>query len=211
MLVLDMESKCAIYARVSTLIHGQSVDNQLIPLRDLANGRSFSIYDEYIDEGVSGSKSSRPGLNLLINDAKKGKFKILLCYSIDRLGRSTKHLLNMLDELNHYGVSCIFIRENLDLSTPSGKLIFQFIANIAEFERALISERIKNALAVKKALADKSNSDWRCGRPPIDDKTKSLVLQLRKKGLSIRNIAKELGNISKSSVERIIKENPICP
>jgi DNA invertase Pin-like site-specific DNA recombinase len=202
-----METTCAIYARVSTLIHGQSTTNQTVPLQELADRRGFQVVQEYIDEGVSGVKDNRPALNKLVKDARQGKFKILLCYSIDRLGRSTKHLINLLDELSHYGVTPIFIRENIDLSTPSGKLIFQFIASIAEFEKSLISERIKNSLAVKKALASQSNSNWRCGRPPIDEEVKSKVLELRSQGKSIRGIAKEIGNISKSSVERIIKEN----
>lgn len=201
-----METTCAIYARVSTLIHGQSTSNQTIPLKELAKGRGFTITETYCDH-ISGTKDSRPGLNKLIKDAKLGKFKILLCYSIDRLGRSTKHLMNLLDELSHYGVTPIFLRENIDLSTPSGKLIFQFIASIAEFEKSLISERIKNSLAVKKALASQSNSNWRCGRPLIDEEVKAKVIELRSQGKSIRGIAKEIGNISKSSVERIIKEN----
>ena len=99
------------------------------------------------------------------------------------------------------------IRENIDLSTPSGKLIFQFIASIAEFEKSLISERIKNSLAVKKALAKQSNSNWRCGRPPLDKKLSLRVMELRSEGKSIRRISEEMGNISKSSVERIIKIN----
>ena len=156
---------------------------------------------------MSGANDNRPALKQLIKDAKEGKFKILLCYSIDRLGRSTKSLLCLLDELHHYGVTPFFLRENIDLSSPSGKLIFQFIASVAEFEKALISERIKIALSVKKALASQSNSNWRCGRPPIDKDVKSKVLELRSQGKSIRGIAKEIGNISKSSVERIIKEN----
>jgi DNA invertase Pin-like site-specific DNA recombinase len=203
-----MNTSCCIYGRISTIIHNQDINNQLVPLRNLARLKNLNIYNEYIDEGISGSKGSRPALDKLLKDAKKGHFKIVLIYSIDRLGRSTSHLINLLNELKQYGVVPVFIRENIDLSenNPVGNLIFHILASISEFEKALISERIKTSLAVRKALANQSGSNWTCGRPGIDNKTKELVLHLRKQGLSYRNISKELG-ISKSSVERIIKED----
>ncbi len=196
--------KTAAYARVSTLLK-QDTTLQLEPIRQFAENRSFEIIEEFTDK-CSGSKDSRPALDRLIRDAQKGKFKVLICFAIDRLGRSTKHLLSLIDELNHYGVKCVFLREDLDLTTPHGKLLFSFIASIAEFERSLISERIKNALAVKKAIAAKTGSNWRCGRPPISDEIKEQIIELYKQKLSIRKIAQHISTISKSTVERVIKE-----
>lgn len=199
-----MLTKAAAYARVSTLL-GQDVENQLVGIRELCANRKFELIGEYVDEGISGKSERRPSLDRLIKDARQGKFKILIIYSIDRLGRSTKHLLNLIDELKHYGVSIISIRENLDFSTPTGQMALTMISAVAQLEAELISERIRTSLAVKKALAAKSNSAWRCGRPPISEETKRRVFELRDKGLSIRKIASTIGNLSKTSVEKILK------
>lgn len=201
---VTMKVKAVAYARVSTLL-GQDVQNQLVGIRELAENRGFQLIKEYCDEGVSGKLSKRPFLDELVRDARLGKFKIIIVYSIDRLGRSTKHLLNLLDELSHYGVSLISLRENLDFSTPTGQMALTMISAVAQLEAQIISERIKTSLAVKKSIASKTNSNWRCGRPPISDEVKEEVLRLRESGLSIRKIANSLDGISKSSVERILK------
>lgn len=193
------------YSRVSTLL-GQDVQNQLHGIRELAKQRGFNLVKEYCDQGISGRTERRPSLDQLIKDARQGKFKIIIIHSIDRLGRSTKHLLNLLDELSHYGVSIISIRENLDFSTPMGQMALTMLSAVAQLEAQLISERIKTALAVKKAIAIKSNNGWRCGRPPLDQELEEKVTHLRNEGKSIREISKCLGSISKSSVSRIVKE-----
>ena len=198
--------KAAAYGRVSTLL-GQDVENQLVGIRELCQNRKFDLIGEYIDEGISGKSERRPSLDRLLKDARLGKYKILVIYSIDRLGRSTKHLLNLIDELKHYGISIISIRENLDFSTPTGQMALTMISAVAQLEAELISERIRTSLAVKKVLASKSNNGWRCGRPPISEETKQRVLQLRDQGMSIRKIASTLGNLSKTSVEKILKES----
>ena len=197
--------KCAIYSRVSTLL-GQSVEHQLHGLRDLANQRGFSIVSEYVDEGISGTSERRPSLDRLIKDARNGLFSVILIHSIDRLGRSTKHLLNLMDEFRHLNISLISIRENLDFTTPTGQMALTMLSAVAQLEAQLTSERIKTALAVKKALAEKSQNGWRCGRPPLSSELEEKVIQLKSNGLSIRQISKTLGNISKTSVARILKE-----
>lgn len=203
--------KAVAYARVSTLL-GQDTENQLVGIRELAKNRNFLLTTEYVDEGISGKSEKRPSLDRLVKDARMGKFQIIIIYSIDRLGRSTKHLLNLLDELRHYGVSIISIRENMDFSSPTGQMALTMVAAVAQLEAQLISERIKTSLAVKKAIAQNSGSNWRCGRPPITEDTKQMVLHLRKQGLSIRKIASTLGNISKSSVNKILKDHDFnCP
>jgi len=197
--------KAVAYARVSTLL-GQDVNHQLNGIRELAQNRDFDLVEEFIDEGVSGKSERRPALDKMLKEAKLGRFKVLIIYSIDRLGRSSKHLLNLIDELRHCGVTFISIRESLDFSTPTGQMAFTMISAVAQLEAQLISERIKTSLAVKKALANKHSTTWRCGRPPLPIETKLRVLELKDSGYSIRQIASQVGNVSKTSVEKILKE-----
>lgn len=197
--------KAVAYARVSTLL-GQDVENQLHGIRILSKQRQFELVREYCDTGVSGSKESRPSLDKLIRDAKRGLFNVVIIHSIDRLGRSTKHLLNLLDELKCMNVSIISIRESLDFSTPTGQMALTMLSAVAQLETQLTSERIKTALAVKKAYAIKTNNNWRCGRPPLDVDTEFKIMELRLEGKSVRNISSIIGNVSKSSVSRIVNQ-----
>src|ERR1035437_5339427 len=137
--------RVARYARVSTL-NGQHPEMQLADLREYASRRGWQIAGEYVDEGVSGSKECRPGLNRLMDDSRRRQFDIVLVWKIDRFGRSLKHLVNALADLDSYGVAFASLKDNLDLSTPSGRLMFQIIGAMAEFERALIQERVKAGL-----------------------------------------------------------------
>lgn len=198
--------KAAGYARVSTLL-GQDVEHQLHGIRELSSNRDYEYIESYIDQGISGKKEKRPSLDRLVRDAKMGKFSILIVHSIDRLGRSTKHLLTLIDEFRHYGVSLISIRENLDFSSPVGQMALTMLASVAQLEGQLISERIKTSLAVKKKLATESGNNWKCGRPQITDDLKAEVLRLHQEGLSIRSISNKLDKISKSSVAKILKES----
>ena len=103
--------KTALYCRISTLNHGQSVDMQLNDLRKLAEQRGFQVVKEYCDEGQSGSKSSRPALDAMLADAKRGKFQTLLIWKLDRLGRSTAHLIQLLEEFKAWGVELVSFTE----------------------------------------------------------------------------------------------------
>ena len=113
--------RVALYARVSTT-NGQSPEMQLAELREYASRRGFRVVGEYVDEGVSGSKESRPELNRLMADAHRRKFDAVLCWKIDRFGRSLRHLVNSLADLDAYSVAFVSLKDNLDLSTPSGRL-----------------------------------------------------------------------------------------
>lgn len=196
------------YARVSTLL-GQDPEIQLSQIRTFAAARNFNLVESYVDQGISGSKDRRPALDKLIKDARAGKFSLLVIVAIDRLARDTRHLLNLICELDHYGVAVISLRESIDFSTPMGQATLTIIGAVAQLERELIRERIRNALAAKKLAAEKSNTAWRCGRP---QKINALVIQqisdLRAKGVSIRKIAKQLG-IAKSSAQRFLATVPI--
>lgn len=133
-----------------------------------------------------------------------GKFKVIIIFALDRLARDTRFLLNLLHELDGYGVTLLSLRESIDLGTPIGKAVVQILGSIAELEKNLISERIKTALAVKKLTAQQTGSGWRCGRKPLAEQIVAQVRQLRVDGHSIRDIAMRLG-IGKTSVERILK------
>ena len=192
--------RVALYARVSTLNGHQDPEMQLSELREYATRRGLSIHEEYVDEGVSGSKESRPALNRLMTDAQKCRFDAILVWKIDRFGRSLKHLVNSLADLSAYGVTFISLRDNLDLSTPSGRLMFQIIGAMAEFERALIQERVRAGLRNAKAKGK------RIGRPRQVVES-SEVLKLRAEGLSWRAISERL-RLGLGTVYRAISSDP---
>jgi len=188
--------KCAIYARVSTLDKGQDAEVQLRDLRSYAQARGWMIAGEYVDKGQSGAKDRRPELDRLMKDARKRKVDLILCWRLDRLGRSLKHLILTLDELQSVGVGFVSYNENLDLTTSTGRLMFQLLGAFAEFERNLIKERVKAGLANAKAKG------VRLGRPsPKFDEDK--LIGLRKSGISIRGIAERLG-LRKSFVHKTL-------
>lgn len=178
------KQRVALYARVSTTTGQQDPEMQLRELREYAKHRGLIIVGEYVDR-MTGSKDSRPSLNRMMADAAQRKFDAFLVWKLDRFGRSLRHLVNALAELEALGMSFISLRDNLDLTTPSGRLMFQIIGAMAEFERSLIQERVKAGLRNAKAKGR------RLGRPPaVVDKTK--VLALRDSGASWRAIAEEL-------------------
>jgi DNA invertase Pin-like site-specific DNA recombinase len=186
--------RAAIYARISTTNHGQDVNLQLRELREYAERRGWQISEEYIDQGVSGSKDSRPSLNRLIADAHSRKFDAVLVWKIDRWGRSLTHLVTSLADLDAYGVAFVSLRDNLDLSTPSGRLMFQIIGAMAEFERALIQERVRAGIRNARAKGK------RLGRPQVVVDV-SRIASLRARGNSWSQIQAELG-VSKGTAQR---------
>jgi DNA invertase Pin-like site-specific DNA recombinase len=177
--------RVALYARVSTL-NGQHPEMQLAELREYASRRGWEIAGEYVDEGVSGSKESRPELNRLMGDSHRRQFDIVLVWKIDRFGRSLKHLVNALADLDAYGVTFASLKDNLDLSTPSRRLMFQIIGAMAEFERALIQER------VKAGLHNARRTGKQLGRPRRVVDLNSIA-RMKAEGHSLRNIAEQLG------------------
>lgn len=177
--------RTALYARVSTT-NCQDPEMQLRELREYAARRDWEITDEYTDHGVSGSRESRPELNRLIADAHQRKFDAVLVWKVDRFGRSLRHLVNALAELGALGVAFVSLRDNLDLSTPSGRLMFAVIGAMAEFERSLIQERVKAGLRNARAKGQQ------LGRPQRIVNRES-ILQMKAEGLSLRQIADRLG------------------
>jgi DNA invertase Pin-like site-specific DNA recombinase len=181
-----MNARVAIYARVSTTNHGQDVGLQTGDLRQFAEARGWRLADEYVDSGVSGSKDSRPELNRLMADAKRRKFDVVLVWKLDRFGRSLRHLVNALAEFESLGIAFVSLSDNLDLSTASGRLMFNIIGAMAEFERELIRERVKAGMKNAKAKGT------RIGRPRVAVDA-ARIAALRAAGLSWPKIARELG------------------
>jgi DNA invertase Pin-like site-specific DNA recombinase len=178
--------RVALYARVSTSNGHQDPEMQLRELREFVERRGWQIIGEYVDKGISGSKDSRPALNRLVADAHSRKLDAVLVWKIDRWGRSLAHLVTSIADLDAYGVAFVSLNDNLDLSTPSGRLMFQIIGAMAEFERALIQERVKAGLRNAKVKG------VRLGRPRVSV-SESRIEALRASGASWRAIAKELG------------------
>src|SRR5579864_5302648 len=192
-------ARVALYARVSTL-NNQDPEMQLAELREYAGLRGWQIVEEFTDQGVSGCKESRPALNRLMSDACRRKFDAILVWKIDRFGRSLKHLVNALAELASLGVAFISLRDQLDLSTPSGRLMFQIIGAMAEFERALIQERVRAGIRNARAKG-------RClGRPrAVVDAPR--IAALRAEGRSWAEIVAEMG-IGKGTTQRAVASLP---
>ena len=151
--------RCALYARVSTT--DQTSENQVRELREYAKRRGWSMHQEFVDDGVSGSKQSRPRLDAMLRAAKRREVDAIVVWSLDRLGRNLKHLIGLLDDLHALNVSLVSLREGLDWSTPSGRLQAQLLGIIAEFERSRIRERVRAGLERAKAQGK------RLGRPRL--------------------------------------------
>ena len=165
----------AIYARVST--DRQTTDSQLAELREFVHRSGWNIHHEYIDHGYTGANTKRPAFNEMLAEARKKKFDCLLVWKLDRLGRSLRDLITTLDELGHLGIDFISYENQLDTSTPTGKLTFHVIGAVAEFERDIIRER------VRAGLANARRKGKRLGRPPVSTATITKARTLRAQGL----------------------------
>src|ERR1017187_2695902 len=188
--------KCAIYARVST--PEQCIDKQLYDLRQFAIQRGYEVVSEFTDVGVSGSKSRRPGLDAMLKDARKRKFGVVIVAAFDRVARSTKHFLSVVDELDGLGVEFISRRENIATDGPVGRLFLTVISCIAELESDLIKERIRAGMRRRKL------DGLPCGRQPLDVDHDAIVAD-RLAGMSLTETAKRHG-ISRASVVRFVRE-----
>ena len=186
--------RAAIYARVSTL--DQEPENQLAELRQYVTARGWTAV-EYVDRGVSGAKERRPALDRLIRDARRRRFDVLVCWRLDRLGRSLKHLVTLLDELAALGVAFVSLGEGIDCTTPAGRLQLHILAALAEFERARIAERVTAGLA-RARRQGKILGRPRLTRPPLALPTRVTVRQ-----------AADAWGVSKSTAARWITNGTI--
>jgi DNA invertase Pin-like site-specific DNA recombinase len=186
--------RAAVYCRVSTL--DQHPETQLMDLRQLADQRGFEVVKVYTDHGISGTRVRRPGLDEMLSDARRGRFQVLLIWSCDRIARSTRHLLEVLDELTRLQIQFVSFREALDTSGALGRAVTVIIGAIAELERSLIIERVRAGMRRAKL------EGRHIGRKPLDLDTTAIVAD-RARGLSLRQIGK-IHQVSTATVRRIL-------
>ena len=189
--------KVAIYVRVST--NEQTTENQVRELTEWADRAGHEIVAMYDDNGVSGAKGRefRVEFDKLLKGAVRREFDLVAAWSVDRLGRSLQDLIGFLQELHGAGVDLYLHQQALDTTTPSGKAMFQMMGVFAEFERSMISERVKAGLARTKAKGTK------LGRPTVSKEREAQILELRSDGMGMIKIGKELG-VGTSTVQRVI-------
>ena len=160
---------------------------QLAELREYCRNRHWAIADEYVDKGISGAKESRLGLDRLMSDASRRRFGVVAVWKFDRFARSVSHLLRALETFRALRIEFVSLSEQVDTSTPTGKMVFTVLASVAELERSLIGERVKAGLRAAAARGKK------LGRPPLRELTTADVRQLRcdrRKGASFKILAK---------------------
>jgi len=181
----DLDRRAVLYARVSTH-NGQDPEVQLRELREYCLRRGWGAVGEYVDIGISGAKERRPELDRLIADAHKRKFEVVVVWKFDRFARSVSHLLRALENFRALGIEFVSLSEQVDTSTPTGKMVFTVLGAVAELERSLIAERVRAGLRNARAKGK------RLGRPTKHvDPTE--IATLRARGLSWRAVGARLG------------------
>jgi len=192
---MEKKRKIAIYTRIST--ENQKTDMQDQELQEYADRNGYEVFKKYHDT-MSGSSKSRPSLDLLFQDAGKKKFNLVLVYKFDRFARSLKMLIDSLETFKNLGIDFVSLKENIDTTTPSGKLMFGITSAFAEFERDIIRQRVISGINARKAKG------LSFGQPPLSKYIQEQVKELKKTGLSEIKIAKQLG-ISRGSVRKYSK------
>ena len=188
--------RAALYLRVSTL--DQNPEAQGLDLRQLAEQRKLEIVHEYVDHGFSGARTRRPALDELMADARRGRFDVVLVWACDRLARSTRHFLEVLDELTRLNIEFVSFRENLDTGGALGRAVVIIISAIAELERNLIIERVRAGMRRAKL------EGRHIGRRRIEVDTTALMHD-RARGQSLHQIARAYG-ISRATVRRVLQD-----
>ena len=178
--------KAAIYARVSTANNGQDPTVQTRELEEYCQRRGWKVAGQYVDVGISGAKEKRPELSRLMADAHRRKFDAVIVWKFDRFARSVSHLLRALETFKALGIEFVSLSEQMDTSTPTGKMLFTVLGAVAELERSLIAERVKAGLRNARAKGKK------LGRPRLVA-DRSQIARLRTQGRSLREIAAKLG------------------
>jgi DNA invertase Pin-like site-specific DNA recombinase len=194
-----MTKRAAIYVRVST--DKQTVENQLLELRRIAERRGWQVVEEYHDAGISGAKGrkDRPGLDRMLKDAQRRKFDVVMAWAIDRIGRSLIDLLGTIQALEAVEVDLYLDQQSIDTTTPAGRLMFQVTGAFAEFERSMIRQRVHAGL--KRAV----EQGKQLGRPKIDPAIEKRILTQLRAGKGILKVAAECG-VGSGTVQRIRRE-----
>ena len=182
----NREKRVAIYARVSTFEKGQDPETQLIQLREYVDRRGFELVDTFTDY-ASGKTENREQYQIMLELVRKRKIDVVLVWRYDRFARSTQALVNALNEFKILGVDFISYQENIDTTTPQGELVFSIMASLAQFESALISQRVKAGMARAKAQGK------HIARPPLAKSIQQGIQELYENKVSIKKISQQLG------------------
>ena len=194
-----MSIRAVLYCRVST--SHQSVERQIRELRDVADRNDWTVTETYIDHGISGSKGrdKRPELDRMLKDSIKRKHDVVMVWSIDRLGRSLQHLIEIVNELQSKSVDLYMHQQAIDTTTPTGKLMFSLVGAFAEFEKSVIRERVLSGLENAKAkgvvLGRKTN---------LNDSIERKILSMKEEGASIRKIVSEC-SVGTQTVYKVLR------
>jgi DNA invertase Pin-like site-specific DNA recombinase len=188
--------RAALYLLVSTL--DQHPETQLYDLRQMAQQRGYQIIEEYTDR-VSGARARRQGLDALMRDARRGRFEVLLVWASDRIARSVKHFLEVLDELNRLNIEFVSFREQIDTGGPLGRAGVVLIGAIAELERNLIVERVRAGM--RRARLEGRH----IGRKPLE-LDRNAILRDRQRGQSLGQLAKSY-RVSRATIHRVLREH----
>lgn len=180
--------RVAIYARVSTTNHGQDVGMQTGELEQFTQARGWTLADTYIDRGISGSKDRRPELDRLMKDAHARKFDLVIVWRFDRFARSVSHLLRALETFNALGIAFVSLSEQMDTTTPAGKMVFTVLGAVAELERSLIVERVRAGMRNARAKGKQIGRPPRTQLTPEDRKSIAEAYWCQK--ASLRQLAK---------------------
>jgi len=178
--------RVALYARISTNGHGQDVTMQTRELKEYIERRGWQLAGEYVDVGISGTKEKRPELDRLMADAHRRRFDAVVVWKFDRFARSVSHLLRALETFKAQGIEFVSFSEQMDTSTPAGKMVFTVLGAVAELERSLIVERVRAGLRNAKAKGK------RLGRPRKILDTQRIAT-LRAQGVGWKRIAAGMG------------------
>jgi DNA invertase Pin-like site-specific DNA recombinase len=187
--------RAALYMRVSTL--DQHPETQLYDLRQMAEQRGYRIVEQYEDR-ISGAKARRPGLDALMRDARRGQFDVVLVWASDRIARSVKHFLDVLDELNRLNIEFISFREQIDTGGPLGRAVVVIIGAIAELERNLIIERVRAGMRRAKL------EGRHIGRKPLT-LDREAIQRDRQRGQSLSQLAKS-HRASRATIHRVLRD-----
>jgi DNA invertase Pin-like site-specific DNA recombinase len=188
--------RAALYCRVSTV--DQHPETQLHELRQFASQRGLQVVQEYTDRGISGTKARRPGLDQMLEDARRRRFDVVLVWAFDRMARSVRHFLEILDEFNHLNIEFVSFRENIDTGGPLGRAMVVIVSATAELERKLIVERVRAGM--RRARAE----GRQIGRARLDVNREQIVHD-RRSGMSLTQVAKK-HSVSRATVCRMMKE-----
>ena len=191
-----MTKRVCLYVRVSR--QEQSVERQLVELRELCENHNYTIVDEYIDEGISGGKKSRPALDQMLKDAMTRKFEMVVTLELSRLGRSVQNMCEISSLLKSKNIDLFVKNQNVDTSTIVGDFFFNIMNSVAQYEKDLIGERVRSGLenARKKGRIG--------GRKPINDDIKNKIITMKNDGESFRKIKSEL-KVGNDTIKKVLK------